>query len=564
MDKVKETYYSPIIGVATRNIPGYGYSENMFRSQVMSNIALFDDTRLAYSNTFNRVHHIHALIGWRYISNYYESDFAEGHNSGTDQKRNLYSDEDYKISTGVNNYVRSISNYLQADYDYLSKYFVTLSAALDGSSRFGRETQGGIHLFGHSWGLFPSINTAWLVSSEEFMSGMPIFDRLKVRASFGLTGNDDLDPYASLAYFMSDRYIGRANGIVIGNIGNDALQWETTSKLNVGVDANMLNDMLSLRFDVFSSHTSNLLTLKELPEITGNGFYYSNGGEMSNTGFELSLNAQIMNSKLVKWEASATVGHYSNKIVSLPNGDFTTRIYDGEILTSAGNAAGVFYGYKTNGVLATENDARTANLSIKNPNGTTTAFKAGDMLFEDLNGDHIIDQNDKQIIGDPNPDIYGSLTSMLNVGDFSLNAFFTYSYGNDIYNFFRSKLESGSGLENQSTAMLNRWTHEGQQTLQPQASYGDVMGNSRFSDRWIEDGSYLKLKTLSLNYKFRLKSEVIRGLSISVSANNVFTLSNYLGLDPEVSPGNKVLYQGIDTGLIPACKSYLIGMKINL
>ncbi|MFA9390804.1 MAG: SusC/RagA family TonB-linked outer membrane protein [Prolixibacteraceae bacterium] len=564
LDKVKETYYSPIVGVADRMIEGYGISENMFRSQQMRNVSIFDDTRLTYLNAFDGVHNIQAIWGWRYLSDYYESDFAEGHNSGTDQKRNLYADEDFKTSDGLNNHIKSISNYLNVDYNYENRYFLTLAAALDGSSRFGRETQGGIQLLGRSWGFFPSANAAWLISSEKFMAGVDLINRLKLRASFGLSGNDDLDPYAWTTYFASSRYIDRGNGMIITNIGNTEVQWETSAKINLGLDANLLNDRLALTIDVYSNHTSNLLSLMELPEVSGNGYYLGNGGELKNTGFELSLASKLVNTKLFKWELSASIGHYVNEIVALPNGDYNTAIYEGEIRTAVGNAAGVFYGYKTNGVMATEAEALAANLKIVNTNGTSSYFTAGDLLFDDLNKDNIIDEQDKQIIGDPNPDIYGSILSKMNLGNLSLNAIFTYSYGNDVYNYRRAMLEGGSELYNQSTAMLDRWTHEGQQTMMPQASFGDAMGNSRFSDRWIEDGSYIKLKSLSLNYKVNLKTELISGLTFSLTANNLFILSNYLGLDPEVSPNNAVLFQGIDTGVIPACKSYLIGIKLNL
>ncbi len=141
---------------------------------------------------------------------------------------------------------------------------------------------------------------------------------------------------------------------------------------------------------------------------------------------------------------------------------------------------------------------------------------------------------------------------------------FTYSYGNDIYNALRANLESGSMLTNQTTAMLNRWFYEGQETLQPKVTYMDPMGNSRFSDRWIEDGSFLRFKTLSLGYNIPLKSSVIEGLNVWVSANNLFTITNYLGRDPEVSVKNDVLYQGIDAGLLPLTRSYFIGIKMNL
>lgn len=563
-DKIGETNYSPIIGVEERPVGSSGVSENRFQGQQMRNINIFDDTRLSYTNTYDNEHHVKAVLGWRYISNYFESDFAEGHNSGTDQKRNLYSDEEFKATAGVNDRVKSISNYLNIDYNYLNKYFLTFASSMDASSRFGRETKGGIQLFGRSWGLFPSINAAWLASSEEFMTKYDFVDRLKVRFSAGTAGNDDLSPYAWTTYFTSTQYIDRGNGLVIGNIGNSELQWENSFKLNLGVDANLYNDVLAITFDVYNSRTYKLISLHQLPEIAGGGYFLANEGAINNLGFELSANAKVVNTPKWKWDVTASLGHYTNRIISLPNGDYTTPVYKGEILTAEGHSAGVFYGYKSLGVFSSEAEASAANLKIVSEKGIESFFKAGDVHFDDVNKDGIIDENDKQIIGDPNPLLYGIIANNVAYGNFSLNAFFNFSVGNDVYNYFRQELESGSEFHNQSTAMLQRWTHEGQQTSIPQATFGDKMGNSRFSDRWIEDASFLKLKSLKLNYKFNLNNEIIRGLNISLSVNNLFTISNYLGLDPEVSSSNSVLLQGIDTGLLPSYRSYLIGIKLNL
>ena len=224
----------------------------------------------------------------------------------------------------------------------------------------------------------------------------------------------------------------------------------------------------------------------------------------------------------------------------------------------------MFYGYKTLGVFTGEEAAASANLRLIDEDGGSQYFKAGDIHFEDFKSDGIIDENDRQVIGNPNPDFFGSFNSKIDIGNFTLDMLFTYSYGNDVYNALRANLESGSVFTNQSTAVLNRWFYEGQETIQPKATYMDPMGNSRFSDRWIEDGSYLRFKTLSLGYNIPLKNAAIEGLKIWVSGNNLFTFTNYLGRDPEVSVNNDVLYQGIDAGMLPLTRSYFIGIKMNL
>jgi TonB-linked SusC/RagA family outer membrane protein len=564
LDKTKETYYSPILGVAVRNISGLGVSENVFRSQQMSNSAVFDDTRLQYKRQFGNDHRVNAIAGWRYLSNHYESDYAEGHNSGSDQKRNLLNEEEFKNTSGLNNEINSLSNYANVEYSYDNRYFITAMVAVDGSSCFGSETKGGFQLFHRSWGVFPSVNTAWLLSSEKFMAKAAFVDRLKLRVGFGLSGNDAIDPYAWSAYFTPVPYMDRANGLILGNISNTEIQWETSTKLNLGVDANLFNDRLSLSADIYDNHTKDLLALKSLPDVAGTGYYWHNGGELSNKGYEISVLYKLLNANSLKWELGAGVGHYKNNIESLPDGDFTTSIWDAEILTSVGNPAGVFYGYQTDGIFSGEADAAAANLKMIDPDGVENYFGAGDVRFVDHFADGIIDEKDKQIIGDPNPDFYGSFNSKIGIKNFTIDALFTFSYGNDIYNYLRSELESGSSFINQTTAMLNHWTYEGQETSQPKVVYGDPMGNSRFSDRWIEDGSYLRLKSLSVNYEIPFSNNVIEGINIWASANNLWTLTNYLGRDPEVSALNAVLFQGIDTGLIPVCRSYFIGIKLNL
>lgn len=564
LDRFKETYYSPIIGVADRFLPGLGLSENVFKSQQMRNITLFDETRLEYRYRSESKHRLDAIAGWRYISDSYELDYAEGHNSGSDQKRNLLNEEDFRSTSGAHNEIKSVSNFLNADYSYDNRYFVTATVAVDGSSRFGRATIGGLQLFNRSWGVFPSLRAGWLLSSEEFMANAALIDRLKIRGGISQSGNDGIDPYAWSPWFTSTRYMDRANGLILGNIGNAEIQWETSTKMSVGVDANLFNDRIAVSADVYNNKISNLLTLQSLPLIAGSGYYWNNGGEMTNKGFEVYANAKLLNLNLLKWELGMSIGHYRNRIESLPDGDIITSAYNAEILTRVGHPAGVFYGYRTNGVYTSEADVEADPLVMTDSTGVTHAFGAGDMHFADEMADGIIDDNDKQIIGDPNPDLYGSFSSKISIWDFTVEAFFTFSYGNDIYNYLRSELEAGSGFMNQTTAVLNRWYYDGQETSQPRVVYQDPMGNARFSDRWIEDGSYLRLKSLSVSYRIPVNNSAIDGMDIWVAAGNLWTLTSYLGRDPEVSAHPSVLFQGIDTGLTPPTRTFLIGIKMDL
>jgi TonB-linked SusC/RagA family outer membrane protein len=572
--KSNERRFVPMTGTAVRYIKDYGYSNNEVNTQVMRNQGLFDDTRLIWEKNIEESGRIKVLLGARYITNYLESDYAEEHNTGSDIYRFVTGDYDYLQVTGVNNQTNSLSDYMQAEYDYEGRYFLTGAISMDASSRFGKDVEGSMHLFGRSWGLFPAVNAAWLVSSEEFMGDIDAINFWKIRAGYGITGNDGIRDYDAMAYFSSIRYMYRANGLVIANLENSKLQWESTAKATLGMDISLNNDQLTFTVDLFSSKTDNLLTLKNSPIISGLGSYWSNGGSLTNKGYEVSANFKALNLKHLKWELGLNVGHYKSTVTYLPNGSYTISAYEGEMLTAVGYPVGSFYGYKSLGVFSTQTQAAnaytdpttgaTGYLSMKNEDGTTRKFMAGDVIFEDRNSDGIIDDADKDVIGDPNPDFYGGISSTLTVDRFSLNAQFNYSYGNQVYNYSRCLLESGKDFSNQTLVMLNRWTGEGQVTNQPRAVYGDPTGNARFSDRWIEDGSYIRLKTLTLSYEVPIKSTFLEGLKVWVSADNVLTFTKYLGLDPEFSAGNSVYLQGIDAGLVPLTRGYTIGIKLNL
>lgn len=565
LDKHMESYYSPMMGTTPEYMEAYAdYSENTQKSQTMRNISLYNDLRAAYRFDFKNEMDLTAMLGWRYITNDYEMDYVESHNSGTDNNVSVNGSYDFTKSDGINNKTHTVSTYLNLEYSYLDRYFVNAVVSLDGSSRFGKQTKEGLHIFGHSFGLFPAINGAWLISSEPFMKDAKAVNLLKLRIGYDVTGNDDIEDYAAYAYFKTQRYIEKANGMVLSNLENPTLQWETTGRAHAGIDVGLFDERLNLTADVYTSRTKNLLTLKHVNNVAGVDYYWSNEGELSNKGVEATADVRIMSRRNFKWNLGLSVGTYKNRIESLPESSYVTEAYGAEILTQVGQAAGVFYGYKTDGVLVDEEAASNHNLALVDESGKYTYFGAGDMKFIDVNGDGILNDKDKQIIGDPNPDIYGSFFTKLSYRNLSLNALFTYSLGNDVYNYTRAQLESASDYSNQTTAALSRWKAEGQVTSFPKATYADPMGNSRFSDRWIEDGSYLRLKTLTLSYHIPIESMFLKGLDVWVAANNLLTFTKYLGMDPESSVSNQVLYQGIDAGMTPQTRSYHLGIKINL
>lgn len=578
LHRTNEKYFRPMTGTPNFFIVGTGYSENEVRSFFSKEEAIYNDTRVTWEKKTGE-HHFDAFGGFRFSNFAYDSNFQSCHNTGNDKLPDVKSEYDYATTDGDDNVWRNMSYYANLDYNYQNKYYFQGSVAAETSSRFGRETEGGIKLGGVCWGIFPSLQAGWLVSSEPFFN-TNIIQYMKLRAGIDWSGNDNISNNAAFSYFSNVQYSGIAMGIKLANIENQSIQWETTRRLNLGFDIQTLNNRLRISGDVFHNTTNNLLTLKQLSYLTGLEYYWCNGGAMNNTGATVNIVGRAISTKDWKWEIGASMGTYKNRITKLPDGTtfkstkdgelygYTTDIYDATILSAVGQSAGVFYGYETDGVYANTSDVPTVDgvpLSTQDINtGIKTPFEAGDVKFIDQNGDNTINLQDRVIIGNPNPDLYGNFTSNLMYKNFSLSATFNYSYGNDVYNYQRSLIESGSSFYNQTTAMTNRWQAEGDVTNMPRAMYGDPKGNNRFSDRWIEDGSYIRLSDITLSYKVPVSASWLQGLTVWCAGTNLLTLTNYLGSDPEFSFSNNVLYQGIDNGLLGHSRSFQLGVKINL
>lgn len=560
MSRVKESFFIPEDGIAPLIVNGEPLIANEVRDMAERYNSIFSDTRLTWKFDLDPKNTLALLGGFRFVSDRYNSMLPKGYGTGNDNVKILIAGLQEKSVSGSDERIKSASWYLNAEYDYLKKYLLTLTASADASSRFGREAENGVNAFGLSWGLFPSATAAWLVSSEDFMKNASFINFLKLRVGYGITGNDDIDPYSGRSYFRTTNYTERAVGLVLSNIENETIQWETTKKLNAGLDTHLFNERLALSFDIFSSKTDNLLALKSLKSITGFDYYWANDGELKNNGLEAAMDVKVLDLRNFAWELGGSIGHYKNEVVRLSGAAYNTEIPGGGwIRTEVGQPIGVFYGLKTDGVYQTAQQAEDAGLR----NVNDEYYQAGDVIFVDKDGNGKIDTNDRQVIGDPNPDFYGNITNRFKYKKFTLDMLFTYSYGNDVYNYLRSQLESGSTFYNQTTAMVNRWT-AGQATSIPRAVYGDPMGNNIFSDRWIEDGSYLRFKTLTLSYDIPFRLSFLQGITVWGSVNNLWTWTNYLGSDPEFSMNNSPLLQGIDNGLTPQGRSYFVGVKVNL
>ena len=562
-----ENYYLPLEGTPPFRLMTSSTSqvENMAQSMAARQNSIMSDTRLAWGNRYG-AHKVDVFGGVRYQSSNYKLTAQRGFDTGNDKYPSTGNARNYRTTWGADDKTRDLTWYAQADYSWADKYYVEAGLSAETSSRFGDDADG-LKLAGVVWGLFPSVNAAWVLTNERWLAGVKGIDYLRLNVGFDITGNDNIDYTASKTYFVANNMLSqKVDGLSIGNIGNTALKWETTSRLTAGLEGNFINNRLNVRFNYFKGWTKNLLTLRQLAWTSGLAENWSNDGKLENEGFEAGIGIKVLNLKDFTWELGASAGHYVNKITALPDNDkaFETNAYGATILSQVGTAAGVFYGYKTAGVYSTQAEADADKLYQVNDRDQREYFGAGDMRFIDKDGNGIINEEDRFVIGDPNPDIYGNIYTQLNWKHWSLGATMRYSLGNDVYNYQRSLLEGGSRFYNQTTALLTRWTTEKQVTDIPRISYGDPMGNSRFSDRWIEDGSYLRLSNVTLSYTIPIMSTYLQGITLWGAAYNLFTVTRYLGGDPDCGVSGNVLLQGIDRGLLASGRSIALGVKINL
>ena len=568
-----EKFYIPINGVPSYFVSSVNaYRENEVRSLAGKQNSVMSDTRVDWNNRYG-AHAIHAFGGVRINWESYTLNTQLGYNTGSDKTPFISSQLLNATTTGVNDNWNSIAWYAQAEYNFLQRYYLQANLTAEASSRFGKDADHSLKAFDAAWGIFPGVQAAWVVSNEPWFAKVKGINYLRLNVGYDISGNDDIDYYAARSYFRAQKFLDYISGLSFDNIGNTNIQWETTKRFNAGFETNVFNNRLNIKFNYFNSKVDNLLTYQALGYLSGLERTWSNGGSMKNEGFDVSAVAKVVSTKNFQWELGASMGHYENKITKLVDGQnsFDTSIYGATVRTEIGHPANMFYGYKVvkdasspEGVFKTSEDANK-KLFVLGANGIDKLyFGAGDMHFEDMNNDGQITEADRTFIGNPNPDIYGNIFTSLMYKRLKLDINFNYCLGNDVYNYMRSQLEGGSRFMNQTTAITRSWQTEGQVTDIPKVTFQDPLGNSRFSDRWIEDGSYLRLKSVTLSYSLPVHSTFLQGFQFWVQGNNLLTFSKYLGSDPEFSMTSSVLGQGIDLGQLPQSRSIVAGIKINL
>lgn len=544
--------------------PSYHWNSSVNENDYLSeqynkNITWVWDNYFTYDKNFGD-HHLVAMAGTSAQENNrnYLYGSVQGFPSQLTQQMN---NGNLMPVVGGNMYSWSLLSYMgRANYSYLGKYMVTATLRRDGSSRFGE---------GNKWGTFPSASAAWRISEESFMKDFDFLSDMKIRAGYGITGNQEIGNYsfASALQTISYNFNGQiVNAVVPTIMPNPNVQWEQQEQMNFGVDATFFNHKVEVAVDGYIKNTNQMLVPMNVPVSTGYSDVFVpsiNAGKMENRGVEVSVRSNNLTGDF-SWTTNMTFAYNKNKVIDLND---TVPLTSGSIglnynlaLIQAGFPINMFYGFVTDGIFQNQDEVDRHAVQVPG-NDPFNRTSPGDIRFKDMNNDGVIDDKDRVLLGNPNPKFIFSLGNTFAYKRFDLTIFFQGMTGNQILNANRIWAEAMSVAQNQTTLTLDRWTGEGTSQLVPRAVFNDPNKNARPSDRFVEDGDYLRLKNLIIGYT--LPQSVLARLNMSslriyVSAVNLLTWTKYTGFDPEVGTS------GIDSSVYPVTSTYSIGLNIGL
>lgn len=516
-----------------------GYGD--FNNSTLS--TLINTSTLTYNFQVASKHKVNAMVGFEVLQRQERGGNLQGRLFPSDDFTYITSagivdnGTSFRVNSGL------VSTLSEVRYNYDERYLATLTARYDGSSRFGQNKQ---------FGLFPSGSLAWRISAEPFMERFTFLSDLKLRTSFGFTGNERIGDFQFLGTWSSVTYSG-STGVGPQALTNPLLQWERTREANVGLDASFFSGRLTVTADAYSNLTDKLLFAQPIPQTTGFGSVQGNIGKVSNRGVELTINTVNIDQGQggIRWSTDLNLSRNENKVVELSGSE------------------PIFRGYTGNGV------ARTNVILPGQPLGTFWGLKflgvdpaTGDAIYDDRNGDGRITPDDGQVIGNAQPKLAGGFTNRVSWKGIELSGFFQFTYGNSILNLTNQTLvNTGDDLEsNQSRKALQRWRKEGDITSVPRYVYQNTY-NNYLSSRYLEDGSYVRLKNVALGYnlpKQWISRYKLTNVRVYASGTNLWTLTRYSGPDPEVSTlDGSTVAQGIDFFTFPQVKTVIVGLSVN-
>ncbi len=532
----------------------YGQADNSVRVGTNHTFNMHYGLNALYDLKLGEKHDLSLMAGAQVQMNTYEYDAAFARNSNNDFYQTLGDAETLgRYFSGYNNKWNWLNFYAQASYTYDNLVRLSLTAAYDGASSIGKDTE--------RMSFYPAAKATFMAKQLKPLAELSWLSRLDIYAGYASTGNSRFSSKLGKYYYTSKPYQTIA-GIVRANIPNTNQEAERANTIDLGLEADLWGGRLQLGAGYYTTKAENVLITGTRSAVLGTSVLYNNDGKIKSSGIELSLSASPVYTNDFKWTVGGTLSTLKNEVEGLGelNEIITTLDDDAQLITRVGADPYSFYGYTTKGVFSTTADAEKAALA--NQNGV--AYQAGDVWFDDKNDDHLINDADKVILGSATPDFYGSFFTNFTYRQFALDLTFAYSVGNDAYNAVRRVTESGMDFSNQSTSMLRRWSMEGQQTDIPRASYGDQVGNNIMSDRWIEDASFLKLRNVTFSYTWdKPLWNFLLGGTAYITAENLFCITDYLGSDPEFSYSYSPALQGVDYGKVGAPKSVRVGVNLR-
>lgn len=534
---------------------------------------------LNYAASFNEKHNIDLLAGFESIESELEtlSAFRQGF-PGNDLNFQILAAGNAGTQQNKNNKIESslVSYFGKANYSYDDRYLTSFTIRRDGTSK----------LANNKWGTFSAASFGWRISNEKFFNSEIVND-LKLRLSWGQNGNQDIPPYVTSSGFLSNSLNSNYaidggqnsvfNGYILSRNSNLDLTWETTEQYNIGVDLGLLDNRLNLTMDYFNKETDDLLLERNLSPLFGgtNSSVWDNVGTMTNQGFELGINYQNDYQSNLRMTANLNLSVIRNELTSLNEGiDFVgidasslrNNNFDQEVSrTAVGQPIASFYGWVADGIFQNQTE-------IDNHAAQSTGTSPGDIRFVDTNNDNIIDDKDRQFIGNPHPDLSANLNLNFEYMNIDMTMFFRSSFGSDIYDLTRyySDFYNLSSY-NKHSRIANAWSTENTGSSIPRLSLNDPNNNIRPSSYYVRDGSFVKLQSLQMGYNFNEKIKDVLSLNrlrLYVNLQNVFTITDYEGIDPEVglqnyASDNRNLDIGVDRAIYPPSRTYTLGLNIG-
>ena len=553
ISNTRQSYYAP--SYTSDGLPYNGYASV---GQTKTHIWQTEYTA-TYSNTFKKVHSLTVLAGYtaQRTDRSRIATTAYGFSNDATGFDNLGAASTTQPSSS-GHYISTLQSWIsRINYSYDSRYNASLTLRTDGSSRFAKDKR---------WGWFPSLGVSWNIDREKWLHLSKKVDFVQLRGSVGVVGNQEIGDYQFAANVVPKTVIvnnERATSYIISNKSNPDLKWETTASYNIGLSSGFFKNRLTATLDVYYKKTSDLLLNVPVEQVTGFNTVLRNVGSVTNQGIELELGGVLIENKKLRWTLNGNIAHNKNEVTSLGNAEYfiPSHGYTNPLIVKVGEPLGSFYGYRFKGIIQSDEDLSSL------PAQTISTVEPGNPKFEDINGDNVVNEQDRVVLGNIQPDFTYGFNTKLTYGNWDLFVSASGSYGNKLFNELACRLERGNGYYyNPLATVADRWTPTNPSNTIQKASNATSIYTD---DRFVEDASYLKIRNIQLGYTLPVP-QVTKDAKVHLylSLQNFFTFTPYRGYDPEAnrsgSDETSALYQGIDNGTYPAAKTVVLGVGITL